>query len=77
MFDSGITNFSYHVPLMLTCYCRESVHTLGVNSDNGSKLVDNLYVMHLRWDHADVLSYYNYTGPSFQSILTDMDVWTT
>ena len=73
VFDGGIANYSDEVPLMLSCYCRESVHILGINSDNGSKLVDNSSNTHQRWDDADVFSYYNYTDHAFQSILTDID----
>ena len=53
------------------------MHILDINSDNGSKHVDNSFVTHLRWDHADVLSYYNYTSHVFHSILTYIDIWTT
>ncbi len=63
-------NFSDHLPLTLTCVCSEvnNGETLSDNRAPGDKSPT-----HYRWDRADLISYYNYTGQEFQSILNQID----
>ena len=68
-FDSEISNFSNHIPLMLTCYYCKPVFDINTSDNIIAQSKDNSTVVHLLWDHADLASYYNYTGQELQSIL--------
>ena len=61
-FYSGISNFFHHIPLMLTCLCCKPVFDTITRANTNAKSKDYLTVIHLRWDHADLTSYCNYTG---------------
>ena len=75
VFYSGISNFCDHIPLMLTCLCCKPVfYTITVANTN-AKSKDNSTVIRLRWDHADLTRYYNYTGQELQSILNTIHIF--
>jgi hypothetical protein len=59
-------NFSDHLPLKITCVCSDS-------SNSDAPCVGNVSSAkppkHYRWDRADLLSYYSYTGQCLQPVL--------
>jgi len=62
-------NFSDHLPLLAAIECSPSVSTRNVKSN---PTVDNTHTQ-LRWDHADLDSYYNLTGACLRPILDRLD----
>ena len=75
VFDSGVSNFSDHIPLMLTFHCCKPVFDTNTSDDTTAKSEDNSTLIHLRWDYADLTSYYNYTGRELRSILNTIDIF--
>jgi len=60
----SVTNLSYHLPLIAVFECPTS---------SSNDCCDNQpTVKRLRWDHADISSYYHSTGLYLQSILSDL-----
>jgi endonuclease/exonuclease/phosphatase family metal-dependent hydrolase len=60
-------NFSDHLPLLMTCHVNFNHRSLqNVEQDKEHDL------LHPRWDHADVLSYYIHTQAQLQPILNDL-----
>ena len=60
-------NFSDHLPLFLSC----SVHLTVSNAQNITNNNDK-YILQLRWDHADLFTYYNRTFLNLQPILEEL-----
>ena len=60
------TNLSDHLPVLVECQC--IIESSGVSSAQ----CDKQSVVRLRWDHADIVGYYNSTMVQLQSILTEM-----
>ena len=58
----GLSNFSDRIPLLITRYYCKPVFDINTSANIIAKSKDNSTVIHLRWDHADLTSYYNYTG---------------
>jgi len=63
----SVANLSDHLPLTAVCACSidPSIIKSNVQSDRES-------VQHLRWDHADIIGYYNSTMVHMQSILSEL-----
>jgi len=62
-------NFSDHLPIILTCVCSadipdESNCVTGLSTDAQT---------YYRWDRADLVSYYNYTGQWLQPVLKQIE----
>jgi len=66
-------NFSDHLPIKVNCtfdiMCGNSKHNKSIDSDSSS----SGDVLQLRWDYADVVSYYLYTGSNLQPVMADID----
>jgi len=63
-------NFSDHLPLIATCKCKSaSVANNATNDKNNTAAKPIRY----RWDHADLSSYYSYTGHRLQAVLDRLD----
>jgi len=58
-------NFSDHLPILATVTCQAEVKAS--NKSQASKITQ------LRWDHADLVSYYYYTGCLLQPVLTEVN----
>jgi len=63
-------NFSDHLLIMLTCVCSAYNSFNEYNNDNVSP---TKLPTQYRWDHADLLSYYSYTGLWLQPILSNIE----
>jgi len=61
-------NLSDHLPISITLDCVSSGNKAAQDSKENAN-----YVTQLRWDHADILSYYNYTGQHLQTIYDEID----
>ena len=62
-------NFSDHLPIMVSFKCVVSSH---IEKGNGRKSNRAYNQKQLRWDKADLSSYYQYTGQNLQFILQDV-----
>ena len=64
-------NFSDHLPIRVSCRivdrCQNSKPAERESNSN------NDVVTQLRWDYADVVSYYHYTGINLQPVMADID----
>jgi len=67
-------NFSDHSPIILAC--RSDLFHINDVHNNAQSVDDNgaSQVSYLRWDHADVLSYFNLTGHYLQSVYDELDL---
>ncbi len=65
-------NFSDHLPIKVACAmdvnCFNNHH-----SERIAAVSNNDDVIQLRWDHADVVSYYHDTGTNLQPVMADID----
>ena len=61
-------NFSDHYPIAATC---KLSLTVSIDSTTSNRASDDVTVF--RWDHADLISFYQYTGVWFQPVLTKLD----
>ena len=61
-------NYSDHLPIMARYACNAVV-----KADGSSKAYRNARIMQLRWDHADLVSYYHFTGLGLQPVLTELN----
>ena len=62
-------NFSDHLPIMSTILCKECF----LGSSNSETKRNKSTCIKLRWDKADIQSYYSYTGDSLYSVLYNVD----
>jgi len=62
-------NFSDHLPLLATFSCPLIYRNNSGNHEIGASRSQRL----LRWDHADLMSYYHYTGEQLAPLLTKID----
>ena len=60
------TNLSDHLPVIVTCDCSFDVTKVTCKNSNNDS------VAHLRWDHADLIGYYNATMCYLQEIRTEI-----
>lgn len=60
-------NFSDHLPIMATYTCSEAFSEPNIRSNVKAK------VAQLRWDHADLISYYHSTGYQLQPVLDELN----
>jgi len=67
--DSG-SNLSDHVPVVAVC--RPNLAGVSIPSDKPDEKNKIKTVKHLRWDHADLATYYYLTGVHLQELLDDM-----
>ncbi len=68
IFDPDI-NFSDHLPLLLLCNVNFNQLDL---SNQQADLGADQHVLHPRWDHADLLTYFNHTFIQLQPILFEL-----
>ena len=62
-------NFSDHRPIKICCICTTSRSSSANYKDASKAEGDRMSVFQLRWDHADLMSYYAITGSQLQSAL--------
>jgi Reverse transcriptase (RNA-dependent DNA polymerase) len=63
-------NFSDHLPLIATCECSSPNNAY---NENGSNVPSSKLPAYYRWDRADLLSYYTYTGQWLQPVLENIE----
>ena len=64
-------NFSDHLPIMAVCRYIDCASLAGVSAD-GNKSNSSALPVHFRWDHADLIGYYRYTGQWLQPLLDNL-----
>jgi len=67
--DDG-SNLSDHLPIFIECQC---VDVTATSSSDRRPISDQSHLTYLRWDHADINSYYLLTGHHLQSLLNDFN----
>ena len=63
-------NFSDHRPINIICHCAVSRDIVGDSNDVDKP--DGMSVSQLRWDRADLISYYAITGSLLQSVWSNL-----
>jgi hypothetical protein len=65
-------NFSDHLPITVSCSIDDNCFN-NKQTKHNSASSSNDTVTQLRWDYADVVSYYHYTGINLQHVMVDVD----
>jgi len=69
-------NFSDHLPIMAVCKYRPIANVGGntvTDTRSSNCTSDNSLPVHYRWDHADLIAYYQYTDYWLQPLVTRLD----
>jgi len=64
-------NFSDHLPITVDCSANIKCHDTKFTQHNEKQ--NNDIVLYLRWDHADLVSFYEYTRINLQPIMVEID----
>jgi len=62
-------NFSDHLPIMATCQCVVPATSECISTKSAA---DTALPVHFRWDHADLIGYYRFTGLYLQPLLDNL-----
>lgn len=69
IFDEG-SNLSDHMPIIVNVICDNVVKPIGKDRNSSSSEAAQTF---LRWDHADLVAYYQLTGVHLQALLQELN----